>query len=556
MHQQTFSATFCPAGRPALEPLEPRLLLDGTPYLVDSPGDVVAVDGVITLREAILAASTNAPAGDAAAGSAQEVDVIGFAESLHGGSIALSGSELLIEGGLQILGPGAEDLTVDAGDASRIFRVSAGAAVEIEGLSLCGGFADADGDGRFGGAIFSEGQLSLRHCRLWDNEAYWSGGAIYQQGSEAELELSACVLHGNRADWSGGAVYSNSGSVVMLHTTISGNAANDFGGGVYGFQASVQAVHATITANRANSDGAGTGSGGGLFTYQSPAMLHNSIVADNFGNEADLHDDIRGDIDATSSHNILGLVDGQAPTGGAGENILGVIGMTWLEPLDDPQDTMPHHRISETSPAVDAGDNSITVLFGDPVDQLGAPRIYDGNRDGVSAVDIGAVEYMVPGDANRDNAVDSVDLATVGLYWNPGGTGMTWQDGDFDFDGDVDGNDLARVALYWLPGGYAAAGGIAETTSPLIQTHTNQLDGDLAGVGSDKPEPAEFHSLLCTVVDRHVRLVSESSQQRPMGPSLPVGLRPALPVQTASPEGLAASPLDLDIIGDLFSPRR
>jgi hypothetical protein len=36
---------------------------------VNSAGDTIAVDGAITLREAITAANTNAPSGDAPAGS-------------------------------------------------------------------------------------------------------------------------------------------------------------------------------------------------------------------------------------------------------------------------------------------------------------------------------------------------------------------------------------------------------------------------------------------------------------------------------------------------------
>ncbi len=48
-----------PQNRPVFEGLEPRLLLSGTSYLVNSLGDVVADDGVVALREEIEAADTN-----------------------------------------------------------------------------------------------------------------------------------------------------------------------------------------------------------------------------------------------------------------------------------------------------------------------------------------------------------------------------------------------------------------------------------------------------------------------------------------------------------------
>lgn len=58
-----------------------------------------------------------------------------------------------------------------------------------------------------------------------------------------------------------------------------------------------------------------------------------------------------------------------------------------------------------------------------------------------------------PGDSDGDGDVDAEDLATLGLNWNPGGTGATWSDADFDSDGDVDAEDLASLGLHWNPGG-------------------------------------------------------------------------------------------------------
>ena len=52
--------------RPVVDPLEGRALL--TVITVTGTGDTIAADGVVTLREALMAASTNAVSGDANAG--------------------------------------------------------------------------------------------------------------------------------------------------------------------------------------------------------------------------------------------------------------------------------------------------------------------------------------------------------------------------------------------------------------------------------------------------------------------------------------------------------
>ena len=107
-----------------MELLEPRLLLSGTSYLVDSLDDAVASDGVVTLREAIEAANTNQPVYDAPAGSSSESDIIEFAPSLNGGTIVLSGRELFVTDDLDIRGPGANQLAIDADGRSRVFSFS------------------------------------------------------------------------------------------------------------------------------------------------------------------------------------------------------------------------------------------------------------------------------------------------------------------------------------------------------------------------------------------------------------------------------------------------
>lgn len=124
-----------------IEPLESRLLLSGTHYVVNSLLDVVADDGVVTLREAIEAANTNtAVTADVSAGCVEVKDLITFDSLLVAAgpvSIVMGGMELEIVDGLKIVGPGAGLLIVDADGSSYVLRVyGVGVEVEISGLTV------------------------------------------------------------------------------------------------------------------------------------------------------------------------------------------------------------------------------------------------------------------------------------------------------------------------------------------------------------------------------------------------------------------------------------
>ncbi|MDG3007239.1 hypothetical protein [Paludisphaera mucosa] len=81
-HRRSVARTRARPSRPRLEVMEDRTLL--ATIVVTGAGDAIAVDGVVTLREAIAAANTNAASGDAAAGS-PGLDTIAF--NIPGGGV-------------------------------------------------------------------------------------------------------------------------------------------------------------------------------------------------------------------------------------------------------------------------------------------------------------------------------------------------------------------------------------------------------------------------------------------------------------------------------------
>ena len=272
--------------------------------LIASPG----ADG-ISLREAIQAA--NADAAN---------DSINFSVS---GTINLSSlGELVINTSVSINGPGAGQLTIRAfdptpaqinGDGTRIFTITdltAGIAppnVEIVGLTLTGADIVFLSPSSEGGAIRSEGTLSVRQSVIKDNHAS-TGGAVFVQvaggGTTARnvLTLIDATIDNNDAS-TGGGVAIVSGSmgtpttdvISITRTTISNNdALFGSGGGVYAnlFGAALTIADSKISGNTtaASSDGSGAygagGGGGGVYARLNEGGSLSIAGAEVSGNSA------------------------------------------------------------------------------------------------------------------------------------------------------------------------------------------------------------------------------------------------------------------------------
>ena len=189
-------------------------------YVVDSLADVVAADGVLTLREAIEAASTNTAVGDAVAGSDSEDDLIVFDPALFAdgpGVISLTNdpidaaqdaddlppllacdllNQLTLADDLIIEGPGADLLSIDGLGQSQVFLVNENAEVTIGGLTIAGG---REG---WGGGIRNRGDLTLENVVFTDNHAS-KGGAITNMPG-ATLTVMESTFSDNYADDYGG----------------------------------------------------------------------------------------------------------------------------------------------------------------------------------------------------------------------------------------------------------------------------------------------------------------------------------------------------------------
>jgi len=143
-------------GRPAAvrKPSRARLGLEALgDRIVPSTFHVttLADAGPGSLRAAVAGANAHAGA-----------DTIDFQPGLAG-TIALTGGQLDITDHLTITDPGADRLTVSGSNPSRVFKVEAGEAVSISGLTVAGGNA-GDGNGgieNFGALTVSSAAIGL-----------------------------------------------------------------------------------------------------------------------------------------------------------------------------------------------------------------------------------------------------------------------------------------------------------------------------------------------------------------------------------------------------------
>lgn len=381
-------------------------------------------------------------------------DTITFSPALFSGgagTITLTDGQL-VNNGVDVLGPGANLLTIDAAAASRIFDLTpAPAGTSISGLTLTNGLVPGgDGGGAilvegsntltvsgsvltgnsagsgggavyaeslvltdstvsnnstqyFGGGILATSQLTISNSTISDNSAYVIGGGIAIFGSSVNFNLTNSTLSGNTAE-AGGAIggYAVSGATTIANSTISGNSASAIGGAIALNAPSLTISMSTITGNFAG----GTDpfySGGGvsiLFEGLPTVTLTGSVVAGNTVATGGTSDLVVGasEIDTgtvTANNSLIGS--------GVSTNIT-LVGDGLLR-SDAPMLGALANNGGPTltmlplvgSPLIDAGPSIIPSFPGNEFDQRGPgfPRVVGPKAD-IGAVEAPQEEPVVP----------------------------------------------------------------------------------------------------------------------------------------------------------------
>lgn len=236
--------------------------------VVTDLGDVVGVDGRVTLREAVQSVNAAAPvnADVSAVGSFGTDDRVTFAAGLAG-TITVSGSAINVLAPVAIVGPGAGAIaiTTPAGSPTNslisvgLFAQFTGGTVRFSGLTFTGGRATGAG-----GAIrSSNASLAVSDCVFTDNQANNFGGAISL--NRFDLTVIDCVFRNNASLIDdGGAIGAVGGRVSVSGSTFEGNAAgptNRNGGAVFVGGGELDIDRSRFTNNSAPNGGAVFGAG-------------------------------------------------------------------------------------------------------------------------------------------------------------------------------------------------------------------------------------------------------------------------------------------------------
>jgi CSLREA domain-containing protein len=340
-----------------------------------------------------------------------------------------------------------------------------------------------------GGGIRLTGGATINDCSVSNNvaktsnavntSALSSGGGIYAPPDT--LNINRTYISGNKADEGGGirsrvqrrspppqvfatyinqsVIINNTGTslaggilfepsndsagnepvAVINNSTIAGNRTNGTGGGIVSRETNSQAAaridvnYSTVARNVADEDNTGGEKGGGVFVFgtdpnldASPIYLKGSVVADNSVGAGSTNPDISGPVLSDGYNHVENL--------GSATFITTIGDVTGSDPLLGALSGNGARSVfipAMNSPLVDqipSGAAGCGVAPFD-VDQRGAARPADTNRDGTAACEKGAVEIAAPtaalvsvGGRVTANGDESVARAAVTLTDSQGQT--------------------------------------------------------------------------------------------------------------------------------------
>ena len=316
-----------------------------------------------------------------------DVNTITFAPGVSG-TVTLSLGALSITHPVVLIGPGANQLTIDGNSNSTVFTVSSGVNTTIAGLTI------SHGTGNSGGGIFNDhATLTVSNCAFNGNHAQF-GGAIYNASTfsgSSTLTVIGSTFSLNTAGDTGGAIYndgeSGNATLTVVNSTFSTNSAVFTAGGIYddGFGGLATAFISASTFS-----GNSEGDADGVIFAEGIKGTGTVTIADcllgSSGPGANLFSD-NGTI-ASLGYN-LSTDDGAGFLNGPADQINTD---PQLGPLQNNGGPTCTYALPLSSPAIDKGKN----VAGVTIDQRGAARTVDlpgiANAAGGDGTDIGAVE--------------------------------------------------------------------------------------------------------------------------------------------------------------------
>jgi CSLREA domain-containing protein len=303
-----------------------------------------------SLREAVLAANSDAAFGGCSAGSG--ADTITLARGTYALSIPVGTTgddgDLDVAGPLAIRHAGVTPAVIDAGGIDRVIQVLGTGSLTASGFTIRNGRT-----GQSGAGIRNEGALNLADVTVAANMTTASFGGGISNSGVATMSLTNVTVSGNRSESDGGGIDQGVGGMLNLNNV-------------------------TITDNLTDISG-DTGGGGGIFNAGGTINLRNTIIARNRDNTSapiPKSPDCGGAALTSRRTNLIGDLSGCSfvAAGGGLTNVNPMLG-----PLANNGGSTLTHALLAGSPAINAGGASAA-----PSDQRGVPR---------KSPDIGAYEF-------------------------------------------------------------------------------------------------------------------------------------------------------------------
>ena len=303
--------------------------------------------------------------------------------------ITLENGEISITGPVLISGPGAELLTIDADNLSRVLNINDNnntqADVEIIGMTFTNGNSSAAG-----GCINSSESLKLIESVITGCFSERNGGGLHNFiAGNIRVENSSFINNTSESD--GGGLFLQGSSSRVINSTFSDNIASRNGGGMAVNQTnSINVDNSTFSANTAIR-------GAGVFANSNINITHSTII-NNTGPGAQLNQDniqnsvIAGNtgLDCVFQETGINNLNSLDTDGSCGVDAVDHITVAdhLLGPLANNDGLTMTHLPLDGSPVIDMGDDALCAEF----DQRGRIRPQDGDSDGTRVCDIGAVE--------------------------------------------------------------------------------------------------------------------------------------------------------------------
>ncbi len=254
--------------------------------------------------------------------------------------------------------------------------------------------------GGLGGGIYAKGPITVTGSLIEGNQAGMAGGGLYLADLGSTLNhpalLENSLIQNNQAGSTGGGIHSRwFRTLAISGSTFYNNSAGSNGGGLY-LDKAVTVDNTTISQNTSN------GKGGGLYQYEFGTDVVDLLNVTIYQNNASDGFDLSGIILSATNSIVAGMVGNncEGTITSLGYNLdsgdscgfnqsSDITNMNpLLGPLEDNGGPTLTHALLPGSPAIDGGSN----LPCPAIDQRGFPRPIDGDGDGSTFCDIGALE--------------------------------------------------------------------------------------------------------------------------------------------------------------------